>query len=131
MYLEIITPEQTLYKGDVESILFPGSHGDFQVLNNHAPIVSTLTKGKVKIIGKLLIEDSAKDKFQFNERETLLEIESGTVEMNNNKLRKLCLKLVELSDKPQFELKNKVVKNLSYKGWEVDLVIKTLNQLIK
>ena len=49
----------------------------------------------------------------------------------NNKLRKLCLKLVNLSDKPEFELKNKVVKNLSYKGWEVDLVIKTLNQLIK
>ena len=79
MYLEIITPEQTLYKGDVESILLPGSYGDFQVLNNHAPIVSTLTKGKVKIIGKLLIEDSAKDKFQFNERDTVLDIESGTV----------------------------------------------------
>ena len=47
MYLEIITPEQTLFKGDVESILFPGSHGDFQVLNDHAPIVSTLTKGQV------------------------------------------------------------------------------------
>ena len=86
MYLEIITPEQTLYKGDVESVFFPGSHGDFQVLNNHAPIVSTLTKGKVKIIGKLLIEDSAKDKFQFNEKETVLDIESGTVEMNNNKV---------------------------------------------
>ena len=85
MYLEIITPEQTLYKGDVESILFPGSHGDFQVLNNHAPIVSTLTKGKVKIIGKLMIEENAKDKFQFNERETVLDIESGTVEMNNKK----------------------------------------------
>ena len=51
MYLEIISPEQTLFKGDVESILFPGSHGDFQVLNDHAPIVSNLTKGKVKIIG--------------------------------------------------------------------------------
>ena len=48
MYLEIITPEQTLYKGDVESVLFPGSHGDFQVLNNHAPnsIYSYKRKGK-------------------------------------------------------------------------------------
>ena len=86
MYLEIITPEQTLYKGDVESILFPGSHGDFQVLNNHAPIVSTLTKGKVKIIGKLLIEDSVQHNLQLNERETVLVTESGTVEMNNNKV---------------------------------------------
>ena len=49
MYLEIISPEKTLFKGEVESILFPGTYGDFQVLNNHAPIVSTLTKGKVKI----------------------------------------------------------------------------------
>ncbi len=86
MYLEIITPEQTLYKGDVESILFPGSHGDFQVLNNHAPIVSTLIKGKVKIIGKMSIQQEAKDNFIFNDKETILEIESGTVEMNNNKV---------------------------------------------
>ena len=47
------------------------------------------------------------------------------------KLKKLCKKLVEISDKPEFELRNKVIKNLSYKGWEIDLIIKTLNQLIK
>ena len=71
MYLEIITPEQTLFKGDVESILFPGSHGDFQVLNDHAPIVSNLTKGKVKIIGKMTIQEDVKDKFEFESRGTL------------------------------------------------------------
>ena len=49
----------------------------------------------------------------------------------NKKLKKLCKKLVEISDKPEFELRNKVIKNLSYKGWEIDLIIKTLNQLIK
>ena len=49
----------------------------------------------------------------------------------NKKLRKLCVKQIEISDKPEFELRNKVVKNLSYKGWEIDLIIKTLNQLIK
>ena len=86
MYLEIITPEQTLFKGDVESILFPGSHGDFQVLNDHAPIVSNLTKGKVKIIGKMTIQEDVKDKFEFSEKQTILEIESGTVEMNNNQV---------------------------------------------
>jgi F-type H+-transporting ATPase subunit epsilon len=86
MYLEIISPEQTLFKGDVESILFPGSHGDFQVLNDHAPIVSNLTKGKVKIIGKMTIQEDVKDKFEFNEKQTILEIESGTVEMNNNQV---------------------------------------------
>jgi F-type H+-transporting ATPase subunit epsilon len=86
MYLEIITPEQTLFKGDVESILFPGSHGDFQVLNDHAPIVSNLTKGKVKIIGKMAIREDVKDRFEFNEKQTILEIDSGTVEMNNNQV---------------------------------------------
>ena len=86
MYLEIISPEKTLFKGEVESILFPGTYGDFQVLNNHAPIVSTLTKGKVKIIGKISIEKGVKDKFEYTDKETILDIESGTVEMNNNQV---------------------------------------------
>ena len=84
MYLEIISPEKTLFKGEVDSILFPGTYGDFQVLNNHAPIVSTLSKGKVKILGKISIEEDVKDKFEFTDKEILLNIESGTVEMNNN-----------------------------------------------
>ena len=86
MYLEIISPEKTLFKGEVKSILFPGTYGDFQVLNNHAPIVSTLTKGKVKIIGKISIEEGVKDKFEYTDKETILDIESGTVEMNNNQV---------------------------------------------
>ena len=86
MYLEIISPEKTLFKGEVESILFPGTYGDFQVLNNHAPIVSTLSKGKVKIIGKISIEDGVKDKFEYTDKETILDIDSGTVEMNNNQV---------------------------------------------
>ena len=86
MYLEIISPEKTLFKGDVESIFFPGTYGDFQVLNNHAPIVSTLTKGKVKIQGKISIKEEVKDKFEFTDRETILDIESGTIEMNNNQV---------------------------------------------
>ena len=86
MHLEIISPEKTLFKGEVESILFPGTYGDFQVLNNHAPIVSTLTKGKVKIIGKISIEEGVKDKFEYTDKETILDIESGTVEMNNNQI---------------------------------------------
>jgi|TARA_B100001094_G_scaffold75494_1_gene71912 regulatory protein len=80
--------------------------------------------GKVKLSRELKLRNIS----DWNINNALSQINS---EDYNNKLRKLCLKLVELSDKPQFELKNKVVKNLSYKGWEVDLVIKTLNQLIK
>ena len=80
--------------------------------------------GKVKISRELKLRNIS----DWNISNALSQISS---EDYNNKLRKLCLKLVELNDKSEFELKNKVVKNLSYKGWEVDLVIKTLNQLIK
>ena len=80
--------------------------------------------GKVKISRELKLRNIS----DWNIRNALSQINS---EDYNNKLRNLCLKLVELNDKSEFELKNKVVKNLSYKGWEVDLVIKTLNQLIK
>ena len=86
MYLEIITPEQTLFKGEVDSIFLPGSSGDFQVLNNHAPIVSTLKKGVVKIIGKLDLDSSVVDQFETLDKETVLKIESGTVEMSNNQV---------------------------------------------
>ena len=80
--------------------------------------------GKVKISRELKLRNIS----DWNISNALSQINS---EDYNNKLRKLCLKLVELNDKSEFELKNKVVKNLSYRGWEVDLVIKTLNQLIK
>jgi regulatory protein len=80
--------------------------------------------GKVKISRELKLRNIS----DWNISNALSQINS---EDYNNKLRKLCLKIVELNDKSEFELKNKVVKNLSYKGWEVDLVIKTLNQLIK
>ena len=86
MYLEIISPEKTLFTGEVESVLFPGTYGDFQVLNNHAPIVSTLTKGKVKILGNISVDKDVKEKFEYNEKETILDIESGTVEINNNQV---------------------------------------------
>ena len=86
MYLEIISPEKTLFKGEVDSVHLPGSVGDFQVLNNHAPIVSTLKKGEVKIIGKLNFDSSVKDQFEISDNETILKIESGTVEMSNNQL---------------------------------------------
>lgn len=80
--------------------------------------------GKVKLSRELKLRNIS----DWNISNALSQINS---EDYNNKLRKLCLKLVELNDKSEFELKNKLVKNLSYKGWEVDLVIKTLNQLIK
>lgn len=49
MQLEIITPEAKIFKGDAEAVQFPGLDGSFQVLNNHAAIISALAKGRVKV----------------------------------------------------------------------------------
>ena len=47
MKLTIITPDQPVFEGDVSSVTVPGTAGAFEILENHAPIVSTLEKGKV------------------------------------------------------------------------------------
>lgn len=50
MYLTIITPEKELFSGKVKSVKLPGTIGQFEVLNGHAPIVSSLQKGEVRVI---------------------------------------------------------------------------------
>lgn len=45
--LKIVSPEGVAYEGNVESISVPGSLGQFQILNNHAPIISLLEAGEV------------------------------------------------------------------------------------
>ena len=87
MYLEIVSPERTLFNGEVESVLVPGTDGSFQMLNNHAPIVSTLIKGTVKILGEVNITEDLSDFFsKIGSKETHLNISSGVVEMKENKI---------------------------------------------
>ncbi len=50
MKLEIITPEKTIYSGKVDLVQVPGKKGSFEVLEYHAPIISTLENGKIKIL---------------------------------------------------------------------------------
>lgn len=50
MTLEIITPDKKVYEGEVALVHVPGTKGQFQILKDHAPIISTLQKGKVKIV---------------------------------------------------------------------------------
>jgi len=73
MILEIITPENKLFEGEVTSVKFPGTDGEFGVLNNHAPIISTLTKGKI------IVTDE-------NDEVSNFEINGGVIEMQNNKI---------------------------------------------
>ncbi|WP_047549784.1 FoF1 ATP synthase subunit delta/epsilon [Psychroserpens sp. Hel_I_66] len=86
MYLEIVSPEATLVTGNVESVTVPGVNGEFQMLNNHAAIVSILDKGTVKFKGTPAIAESHQNSFVQKEGKWTLEINSGTVEMKNNKV---------------------------------------------
>ncbi len=73
MLLEIITPEKKIFEGEVNSVKFPGTTGEFEVLNNHAPIISTLTSGNIRVI-----DDSQKiENFSIN---------GGVIEMQKNKI---------------------------------------------
>ena len=71
MYLDIITPEKTLYSGDIELVQLPGTLGSFEVLKNHAPIISTLMEGRIKVKDALGIV-------------SYYDISSGVVEVLNN-----------------------------------------------
>ncbi len=72
MYLEILTPDQKVFSGDITSVQVPGTAGSFEVLTNHAPIISTLEKGEVKV-------RLAKD-------ETIFKIDGGVVEVLHDKV---------------------------------------------
>lgn len=73
MHLDIITPEKTLYSGEVKSVQLPGSAGSFEVLENHAPLISTLDPGKIRVR-------------MVDGKEEFFEVESGFVEVLNNKV---------------------------------------------
>ncbi|MGO3706721.1 MAG: F0F1 ATP synthase subunit epsilon [Mesonia hippocampi] len=82
MYLEIVTPEKVVLKGEVESFSVPGINGEFQVLNNHAPVVSVLTGGFVKVATNMQFETSVE---KDEENRYRFAISGGVLEINNNK----------------------------------------------
>lgn len=86
MYLEIVSPEATLFAGEVKSVTVPGINGEFQMLKDHAPIVSLLQEGKVKIDGDISIEEDHESRFSKEDGKTTLAINSGTIEMKDNKI---------------------------------------------
>lgn len=73
MKLEIITPDSTIYTGKVRSVRVPGIKGSFQVLRDHAPIISTLGSGEVRII-----DDQAK--------EIIFNVDGGVIEVKMNRI---------------------------------------------
>ena len=73
MFLEIITPEKKLFEGEVVYAKFPGTDGEFGVLNDHAPIISTLIKGTIEVTDTNNLKNS-------------FEINGGVIELKNNKI---------------------------------------------
>ena len=78
LQLKIVSPEKIEYDGVAERILVPGTMGQFEILNDHAPIISTLQKGTVEYVNK--------------EGKTSLEIQGGFVEVQKNQVS-LCVEL--------------------------------------
>ena len=73
MHLEILTPEKTLFAGEVTSVKFLGTAGQFEVLENHAPLISTIEAGKIRVR-----KSGGEDQ--------LFEVNSGFVEVLKNKV---------------------------------------------
>jgi F-type H+-transporting ATPase subunit epsilon len=87
MHLEIVSPEATLFSGEVDSVTVPGINGEFEMLNNHAPIVSILKEGHVKVNGKnIQLKEEVENKFSKSDRGVWLSINSGTIEIKDNKI---------------------------------------------
>jgi F-type H+-transporting ATPase subunit epsilon len=88
MILEIVSPEAKLFSGEITSLYLPGVDGDFQILNNHAPIVSLLKKGTVKIAAPsfTLSKEAAAKLTKVNDQLYTLAVDSGTIEMKDNKV---------------------------------------------
>lgn len=80
MYLEILTPDKTVFSGRIKSVTVPGSKGPFTVLINHAPIISTLETGEINLQTEL------GDNIHFM-------VNGGMIEVNNNKIMVLSEKV--------------------------------------
>lgn len=72
MYLEIITPDNKVYSGEVKNVNFPGTSGPFEVLLNHAPLIANLDKGEI-----VVQSDKGEERFF---------VDGGTVEVLNNNI---------------------------------------------
>jgi F-type H+-transporting ATPase subunit epsilon len=73
MRIEIVTPDKKIFEGEIRSVRVPGKKGSFQVLKDHAPIISTLESGSV-----ILVDPDGK--------ETIFEIDGGVIEVKANKM---------------------------------------------
>ncbi len=74
MFLEVSSPKEIIYQGEVSLVQMPGKMGSFEVLHNHAPLAALLEKGKIKII-------------DWQRNIIYLDISSGLVHVKNNQIK--------------------------------------------
>lgn len=86
MQLEIVTPEKKILNQEVTSVIAPGINGEFQLLDHHAPVISVLTKGVLKLDDNVKLDDSIDDLFIKKGGKLQFNISGGVLEMNNNKV---------------------------------------------
>ena len=90
MQLEIITPESEVFKGEAEAVQFPGLEGSFQVLKGHAPVISALAEGDVKVNLIAAFEGDSENeaiKVDKGDNKTIrVAIKGGVIEMQNDKI---------------------------------------------
>ena len=73
MTIEIINPDETIFSGEADVVQLPGKDGSFEILNNHAPLISVLKEGKIKVVDK-------------NKQTQFFEIKGGVIEVLRNKI---------------------------------------------
>ncbi|MEI7524314.1 MAG: ATP synthase F1 subunit epsilon [Mariniphaga sp.] len=78
--LEIITSEKLLFTGEIKIVKLPGVSGSFEIMENHAPIISTLMQGKIKVK-------------EINDMVSYFEIKGGLVELSKNDVKVLVEEL--------------------------------------
>lgn len=83
MFIEIITPDEKIFEGEVMHAVFKGSDGAFQILNNHAPMISIIGKGDIRYQ-------------QEKKEETLIPVDGGIVEVLNNRVNVLVDKISDI-----------------------------------
>ena len=81
MTVDILTPDRQIYSGETTSVTVPGTQGMFQIKNDHAPIISTLSTGTIKVVT--------------GEGDKVFEVEGGVVEVLKNKIIILVERILE------------------------------------
>ena len=81
MYLEIITPDKKVFAGEVDAAQFPGANGSFEVLDSHAPLISTMERGRIRVTTR--------------KGQEFFTVDGGVVEVLNNKIIVLAESVIE------------------------------------